>query len=536
MDACLIETHSDTTSRTTQPAQGRWLMAAFLATLSIGLIWRMARYFAGFPIWGDEAMLLLNIVERDFTGLTQCLRFAQVAPILFLWLEKSATIFWGTAEWSVHLFPFMAGTGALVLFWRTCRACLPPVTAGLAVAILAVSYYPVRHSVEVKPYAFDLLFSVVYAWLTLGHLRSPATTRWLIGLLAVTPFAVFSSYPSVFVGGAVSLTLAYSIWQGTLSQRILFVLYNVALCGTFLVHYGIVAKEQIDVEAADRTREFLREYWKDAFPPDSLVDWPLWLLKVFTGNMLAYPTGANRGGSTLTCLLVILGSVAIARTALTAPAGDATKPSAWSLLALCWLPFALNLVAAVLRKYPFGESARITLHLAPFLCILMAHGISFLTDRIRSPQWRERSLLFVYAVLLTLGCVGLARDLVKPFKTEHDREVRQFVRDLSARLATGESVLMAHSREEEPIAELAWYLTTQPWRLDWGPAQISTTTPALILLCSNDEPGLNDLKNRFPSFDRDWIITETDVRRIPPENAKMPPLYCRWARIVPKAP
>ena len=38
--------------------------------------------------------------------------------------------------------------------------------------------------------------------------------------------------------------------------------------------------------------------------------------------------------------------------------GLATASGRRSLLALCWLPFGLNLIAAILNKYPFGDSAR----------------------------------------------------------------------------------------------------------------------------------------------------------------------------------
>ena len=35
-------------------------------------------------------MLLLNVLERDYAGLTEHLRYAQVAPLLFLWGEATA--------------------------------------------------------------------------------------------------------------------------------------------------------------------------------------------------------------------------------------------------------------------------------------------------------------------------------------------------------------------------------------------------------------------------------------------------------------
>ncbi len=453
MDACVLEPASAKQAAIVPASDygaACWLRFALLATITVGVVWRLVRYLGGFPIWGDEAMLLLNILDRDYVGLTEHLRYNQVAPLFFLWLEKTALLVLGPSEWSLHLVPFLAGLGALWIFWRTCRTSLPPMVAGFAVAILAVSYYPVRHSCEVKPYAFDLLYAAAFAWLALGHLRQPHTSRWLIGLAVLTPIAVFSSYTSVFVGGAVSLVLLPRMGNATWTQRTLFVIFNLALCGSFLIHLRMVGHEEIDAAAAQRTRDFLHNYWKDAFPPDSMIDWPLWLVQVHTGNMLAYPIGANHGGSTLTFLLVALGSISLIR------------QGQRSLLALCWLPFALNLVAAILNKYPFGDSARITLHLAPFICILMAHGLAQLIEWIRSPAWQTRVHLAIFAILLACGGVGIARDLVRPYKTEHDRDVRQLVRDLRRQTADGEPVVFCHQRDARLIAEFLWYVSAIP--------------------------------------------------------------------------
>src|SRR5262249_26478244 len=64
-------------------ARKRWL----LVLLALGVAQRLFRYLLRFPVWGDEAFLCLNLMDRDFPGLTRALRFDQVAPLLFLWSE-----------------------------------------------------------------------------------------------------------------------------------------------------------------------------------------------------------------------------------------------------------------------------------------------------------------------------------------------------------------------------------------------------------------------------------------------------------------
>ena len=525
MDACLTQTAPAADSVVASPrfdAQA-WLRYALAGVIVVGVLWRLIRYLGQFPIWGDEAMLLLNILDRDYGGLTQHLRFCQVAPLFFLWTERTALLVFGTSEWSVRLFPLLTGLTAFMLFWRTCRASFAPAIAGLAVGILAVSYYPVRHGCEVKPYAFDLCFAVLFLWMALGRLRNPEQTRWLGALVLATPFAVYSSYPSVFVAGSVSLVLLPGMRTASWTQRGLYVLFNSVLLASFFIHFAMVGHHQIDAQEAQRTREFLRNYWRDAFPPDAWYDWPQWLLQVFTGNMLAYPLGAKNGGSTLTFLLVVLGSVALWRNRQR------------SLLALCWLPFALTLVASILGKYPFGGSARITQHLAPFICLLMAHGVFFLLECVRSPSWRGRWHLAFYAFLLVGGMAGIVMDVVKPYKTEHDRDIRRSVRALAEQVAADEPVLLCHEGEKAVLAEYLWYLRTAPFKLHWladvdaiGP----TTKSYWVVMCGHQELNAANVVAALGARAEGWRVAESDGRRVPPENAKMLPIYCRWVRMV----
>ena len=83
--------------------QARWIMAFLVA----GVVIRLARYLLRFPLWGDEAMLSMNLLDRDYAGLMQPLNFHQVAPLLFLWIELAAVKLLGFNEWSLRLFPLL---------------------------------------------------------------------------------------------------------------------------------------------------------------------------------------------------------------------------------------------------------------------------------------------------------------------------------------------------------------------------------------------------------------------------------------------
>ncbi|HAE59165.1 MAG TPA: hypothetical protein DCG54_06560, partial [Anaerolineae bacterium] len=100
------------------------LTAALL--IGMGLVLRLRQYLSGRSLWLDEAMLALNIVERDFWGLLKPLDYDQGAPLGFLLLEKLTISLLGNGELTLRLPSVIAGCLALVFFYLLLRHFLSP--------------------------------------------------------------------------------------------------------------------------------------------------------------------------------------------------------------------------------------------------------------------------------------------------------------------------------------------------------------------------------------------------------------------------
>src|SRR5262245_27550733 len=79
-----------------------------LLVVLIGVAWRLTRYLLRFPVWGDEAMLLVNYPGRDYLDLAGPLENCQVAPLLFHWAELTALRLFGTSDLAVRVPPLLA--------------------------------------------------------------------------------------------------------------------------------------------------------------------------------------------------------------------------------------------------------------------------------------------------------------------------------------------------------------------------------------------------------------------------------------------
>lgn len=427
-----------------------------LALLAMGVLWRLLRYLLRFPLWGDEAMICLNFLELDYVGLTRELRNCQVAPLLFLWGELTSLRLLGASELSMRLLPFLAGMASLFLFWRLVRATLPPLAQMIAVGFLAVAIWPVSMGAFAKPYSFDLLMALVLMLPAVRWLQQPQQGRWLILLCLVTPLAVFSSYPVVFVAGAVSLALLRTAWQQGWKARLLWGLYHVVLLSAFLGHYLIAGQSQLHTPVNGTTTEQgMSKHWFEGFPPSEPLALVKWFVLIHTGQMMAFPIGSQDGGSAVTTLLCLVG------------AWHFWRSGRHALLVLCLAPFGLGIVAAVLHRYPHGASCRLCQHLAPAICLSAGMGAAVLLERVRSEAVRRRWIVGVCMLLVLIGIVGMVRDVVHPYRIVEALWTRQVMQALDAQTRSGVPIVVLN-KPEEMDALFRWYLEQYGDRVSWG--------------------------------------------------------------------
>jgi hypothetical protein len=431
------------------------LPAWTIVLLVAGVTWRLVRYFLRFPIWGDEASVCLNFIDHNYLDMMSRLTHCQIVPILYLWTELTAYHWLGDSELAMRLVSLIAGLVSLILFWKLCRQLLSPLACTLAVGILAVSYFPVRHSCEVKPYAFDLCFSLLLLVLAASWLRQPERLRYLVLLAVLAPVAVAASYTAAFVAGGVSLVLLPGVWRRWDRKAIgWYVLFNLLLVSGFTAHFLLVGRSQIGPMGGE-DQIMYHQYWAPSFPPARAIAWPLWLLDIHTGDLFAYPVGGGNGGSTLTTLLCLFGVVAFWR------------QKRWEVLGLCLIPFALNFLAACMDRYPYGGVTRLCQHLAPAICMLAGAGGALVLERLaRTPERQRRWTWAAGGVLVAIAIVGITRDVVHPYKTSDEAWSRRVASKLMADAdPRAEIVIMNDAMDMK--AGLAWYLLRHRERLLW---------------------------------------------------------------------
>jgi hypothetical protein len=400
---------------------------AALALLILGFLWRSLWFAVRMPLWGDEAFVAVNLLVRDVAGLLRPLEYWQVAPFGFMVAEWAACRLFGATEWALRLLPFLAGIVSLPVFWRFTRRVLGPWEALLAVAVFSSAYYPVRHSCEVKPYAIDMLVSLLLLVVGWSLWQDPRSARGWAALVGLAALGVWCSFPAVFTAGAVGVLLTVRVLRtGARGPLTGWMVFGLALVGSWAA--------MVVLYAAPQAREALQSIdtvaWAGAYPPVR-QPWklPWWLVQVHTGYMLAYPLGGGGYSSTFTLLSVVMGSLVLGR----------RRPAlVWLLLGS--LPF--NFVAAALHRYPYGTSARISLYMAPSFCLLAGVGLAAGLKRLLPARLVRAGFFTLAGALGLIPLLGMGINLAKPYRSIDEVQHRQAIRRLARESLPGDRWLI----------------------------------------------------------------------------------------------
>jgi 4-amino-4-deoxy-L-arabinose transferase-like glycosyltransferase len=452
------------------------------AFIGLGMLLRAGRYLMDYPLWWDEAFLAVNFIRRGYLDLLRPLDYNQVCPILFLWIELTVVKLAGFSEWSLRLFPLVCSVASVVAFRHMAGRAVCGVPLLLAVAIFAVSFHPIRHAADVKPYASDLLVALLLLMLVFEALRAPDQTGWLWTLAALTPFALALSHPAIFIVGGIAVGLfPLVVCTRRRKTRLAYACFGATTATSFLALYVVFTRAQ-----AASTLGTMQAQWTAAFPPlGDPLELMRWLATVHTGGMFAYPCGGEHGASSLTLLLFLAGAAVLWR------------QRHRTLLLICLAPFGLALVAAALRRYPYGgvahgSPARVMQYLVPSISLLTGLGAARMQERIRSLRWRGRILSVGLVALAVVGIVPLLLDIRHPYRSVHAQRARQFARRFWPALATGAVPVCLRWDPglvpwDSRNLNVAVYLCNQqihsPARQHRGPIRSSAVSPALPLRC-----------------------------------------------------
>ena len=342
------------------------------AFVGLGIVIRTIRFLLDFPLWPDEAYLAHNYLDRGYLDLLRALDYGQVAPLLYLWVQKTVVAICGFSEYSLRLYAFLGSIASLLLFRHLAGRLLQGIARLMAIGTFAVAYPLIRYSAEAKPYGSDMLVTLLLLVLLVEWRLERQKTRWLWALAVAMPAAVLLSYPAMFVVPAISLAMLIELFRsGTRRQWLAWLGVNVATAGGVALLFFASARAQIEAAGPH-----MRTGWEQAFPPLQLgqANGAVPLGKPHQRGV--FLSGRRRAGrSSLTTLCWLTALVLLVR-----------RRRFW-LATLFTLPLALNFTAAALHAYPYAGHSRVMLYMAPIFCLLTGLGAAAILSVMKNRRW-----------------------------------------------------------------------------------------------------------------------------------------------------
>ena len=413
------------------------------ALIGLAAVLRIALWIQERSLWIDEARLSLNVASRPYFDLLPPLDYNQSAPLLYLWLQRSATVAFGVRETSLRLTALIAGIGTVALVYVIARRLLGYRIALLATAMAALSPSLIYYANEAKQYGVEAFVSCCLVYATLRWLDEPTSRGRRIELAGFGVIAVWLATPAplVLAGAGLSVLLASTI---ALRVRLVAAAQLGACWGTSLAlayHYVFRFAE------SDR---YLRHYWSAAFLTPGragvLRDTGVAVRAVLWGPMFRDSFAGSADRKAVVLVAVISGLLAVV---LALGARRLVRTGGAPGIALMASPLVLAFACSVAGVYPVA--ARTTVFTLPALLIVAAAGLDELASRFPWPTFR--------AAVLTGSCLPLT---VVALANVGDRDPGEHLRPLVA-------ALQQRRRSGEPVYVLAgaipaWALYSTDWR------------------------------------------------------------------------
>lgn len=238
-----------------------------IAVLS-GIIYSFIQLVYNRGLWSDEISLALNIINKSWSDLLMPLDYAQVAPIGFLFIEKTfLVLFGGTSlganDFALRIIPFISFLACLPLIYILAnRLTSSNEIASLSTAFYALNPTAIYYASEVKQYASDTLIGLII--INLYFYFDPKSNRSILLMSLVGSVAIWLSNIAIIILFTLSLVI---LVENRKFLRGLIPLLSWAI--TFLVYYYFFIHEH-------PTSEYMRDFWQGNFLPTNPLTSEFW--------------------------------------------------------------------------------------------------------------------------------------------------------------------------------------------------------------------------------------------------------------------
>lgn len=358
-----------------------WLLCIRFV-LVVGILLAIYQFAMNRSLWLDEGYLSLNLLNKDFSELLQPLDHKQVAPIIFLFIEKFfLQLVPGLPDYALRILPLVCFIASAVLFYKVVMELFTNRFSSLvALSIFIFNPFLFYYASEIKQYSSDVLLSVIFLYIIVF-------VKWDNPLVYIklTLFGIFSIFFSSITPILLFTLLVYLLlteYKVLLKYRV-HVLTMLSLWSVFFIMYYLRFVYKHPHKAG------MIEEWSlnEGFMPRNIFDSSFYMFLIKKYEMI----GSIFFGPNVYSLVIL---------------GCLIFWGIWRLIQHRKFPFLLVCTGAIVvhfvlssfKMYPIGQ--RLVLYTLPGFIIVITFGIDFIFSKLITQLNASYYLLFLTPLIM----------------------------------------------------------------------------------------------------------------------------------------
>lgn len=330
--------------------------------LIVGLAISLIQFFYNRSLWLDESYLALNIVDRSYAGLLQPLDNIQVAPILFLQIEKLCSDLIPNSELGLRLFPLLSFILSLFLLRKLLGSVHRSVfTLIFSLCLFVFNPTVIYYSSELKQYMSDLLVLMYMYYFLLKDYRDETQKYYILG--AAGAVGIFLSNVAPIILFTVGLYLFFDSYYQKKKAHIRHVILVSFIWGClFLLYYVLFIHNHPSRDAQVRECRYYHYFMPvNPFKLD-FFEFIVHKVQMIVNGLFRF---GKVGGFAL-LILIIAGMISLIR------------KKRYGMMILTVMPLVLHLILSGLELYPFD--LRMILYTIPCIILVCSFGFDYLIN------------------------------------------------------------------------------------------------------------------------------------------------------------
>jgi hypothetical protein len=361
--------------------------------LALGGLGSLIQFLFNRSLWGDEAALALNIIHKSSVELLKPLDYYQVAPALFLQIEKLFSMILPDTEYGLRLFSLLCFWASIYLFYRIVKKLDSVYVTVTALSFFCFGYIFVFYSSEVKQYMSDVFTLLCVFYFVTRKYKNEKNKYWLLGIIGT--IAVFLSNVAPVILCTCGLYMVYDhIFVRKKKITPLLAVFSVWL-SAFLLYYCFFIY-------AHPHKEFMVGFWQKerGFLPinPSNANFYAFLMEV---PKIVFTAIFDLNIEKTHSLIIVCGLIILFVTGMVRLIRDKKI----NLIILTCVPVLLHLLISAFQLYPFYR--RLILYTLPGVIIVSALGFDYFAKTVIPLLKYKNIRLFVIIIPILFSSFSL---------------------------------------------------------------------------------------------------------------------------------